>query len=130
MGCIGDTHLVEEDEWIGIAQEAFVVEGMDHSPFSEDSPVGVTDPELKLGQVVGAELGDLGVAQCNETGLQVLGQRMLRYGVISQPPGRVELSYRWHCAQLITAVVSTLWIFCSWQIPIRTVLTPAKVDIR
>src|SRR4029077_1117077 len=71
-----------------------VVERVNHAPFGEDAPVGVTDPTLELGQVVGAELGDLGVTQGNETGLQVLGQRVLFHGVISQPSRQIELSYR------------------------------------
>ncbi len=94
MRGVGDVHLLEENERIGIAQKPRVVEGIDHAPLGEDPPVGVADPPLQLGQVVRAEVDDLGVAQGDQTGLDMLGQGVVLHGMMNQAAGQVELAHR------------------------------------
>ena len=71
-----------------------IIEGMDQAPLGEDPPVRVADPPLELGEVLVAEFGDLGIAQHHQAGLDVLGQRPARDGVMGQPPGEVDLADR------------------------------------
>ncbi len=119
-------HLVEEHERIGIVEKLGVVEGVNHSALGEDPPVGVANPLLKLGQVVGAEVDDLGIAQRDETRLEMLGQASgaSRRDKPAGAPDRARAPT--DRAQLITAVVSTLLIASSWQNPSRIVFTPAE----
>ena len=92
MRGVDNAHLLEEDKRIGIAEKPRVIEGIDHPVFREDPPVGVADSPLELGQVVGAEINDLRVAQGDQTGLDVLGQGVVRHGMMNQPARQIELS--------------------------------------
>ena len=123
---VGHAHPVEEDERVGVAQEVRVVHGVDRPILGEDPPVRVLDPPRQLGEVLGAEPGDLGVAEHDQPRLDVLGQRPAgrrRDGPAAGPGRSRGPTMR---AQLITAVVRTLRIASSWQKPIRSVFTPAE----
>ena len=55
--------------------------------------IKVDGKPLQLSQVVGPEIVDLRVAQGDQTGLEVLGQGMVRHGVMNQPARQIKLSY-------------------------------------
>ena len=85
---VGDAHLCEKPERVGVAQQMLIIECVDHAALGEDPPVRVADPPLELGEVVDAELGDLGIAEHHEAGLDVLRQgssRARRDGPVGGP---------------------------------------------
>ncbi len=94
MGRVADSHLLEEPERVGVAQQVLIIESMDQSALGEDAPVRVADPPLELVEILRAELGDLGIAERHEARLDMLGQRPFRDGMMGQPARQVDLADR------------------------------------